>query len=65
MVARARLLVTSADFGFFRRLLSSPTAKRYELQGRVVAVDAAARQLTIAHQDIPGLMDGHDDAVSR
>jgi protein SCO1 len=35
-----------------------PTAKRYELQGRVVAVDAAARQLTIAHQDVPGLMKG-------
>ena len=35
-----------------------PTGKRYELQGRVVAVDAAARQLTIAHRDIPGLMEG-------
>ncbi len=35
-----------------------PTAKRYELQGRVVAVDAAAHQLTIAHQDVPGLMKG-------
>ena len=35
-----------------------PAAKRYELQGRVVAVDAAARQLTIAHKDIPGLMVG-------
>ncbi len=33
-----------------------PPAKRYELQGRVVAVDAAERQLTIAHQDVPGLM---------
>ncbi len=36
----------------------APTAKRYELQGRVVAVDSANRQLTIAHQDIPGLMKG-------
>jgi protein SCO1/2 len=35
-----------------------PTGKRYELQGRVVAVDAAARQLTIAHQDVAGLMKG-------
>jgi protein SCO1 len=34
-----------------------PAAKRYELQGRVVAVDAGTRQLTIAHQDIPGLME--------
>ena len=35
-----------------------PAGQRYELQGRVVAVDAAARQLTIAHHDIPGLMEG-------
>jgi len=35
-----------------------PAAKRYELQGRVVAVDSGAHQLTIAHQDIPGLMEG-------
>ena len=34
----------------------APATKRYELEGRVVAVDPAARQLTIAHQDIPGLM---------
>jgi len=34
-----------------------PAAKRYELQGRVVAVDAANRQLTIAHQEIPGFME--------
>jgi len=32
--------------------------KHYELQGRVVAVDPSARQLTIAHQDVPGLMKG-------
>src|SRR5271166_2813754 len=37
---------------------SKPAGHRYELQGRVVAVDAAARQLTIAHRDIPGLMEG-------
>src|SRR5208283_1715826 len=35
-----------------------PAAKRYELQGRVVAVDSGAHQLTIAHQDIPDLMEG-------
>ncbi len=34
-----------------------PAAKRYELQGRVVAIDAANRQLTIAHQEIPGFME--------
>ncbi len=32
--------------------------KRYELQGRVVAVDAAAREVTVAHDDVPGLMRG-------
>lgn len=35
-----------------------PTGRRYELQGRVVAVDSASRELTIAHEDIPGLMKG-------
>ncbi len=35
-----------------------PAAKRYELQGRVVAVDPLAHTLTIAHQDVPGLMKG-------
>lgn len=34
-----------------------PVPKRYELQGRVVAVDAANHELTIAHQDIPGFME--------
>jgi protein SCO1/2 len=37
---------------------NAPAAKRYELEGRVVAVDPAARQLTVAHQDVPGLMKG-------
>jgi protein SCO1/2 len=32
--------------------------KRYELQGDVVAVDSAAHQITVAHQDVPGLMPG-------
>jgi protein SCO1/2 len=35
-----------------------PAAKRYELEGRVVAVDAGNRQLTIAHHDVAGLMKG-------
>ncbi len=32
--------------------------KRYELEGRVVAVDMAARRITVAHKDIPGYMEG-------
>src|SRR6516164_8507472 len=35
-----------------------PSGKRYEIQGEVVAVDSAARQLTVAHEEIPGLMAG-------
>jgi protein SCO1 len=46
------LLVTA-----FAACSRQPAAKRYELQGRVVAVDSGTRQLTIAHQDIPGLME--------
>jgi protein SCO1/2 len=34
-----------------------PAAKRYELQGRVVAVSSVTSTLTIAHQDIPGYME--------
>ncbi len=35
-----------------------PAEKRYELQGEVVAVDTDAHQITVAHQDVPGLMPG-------
>jgi protein SCO1 len=33
-----------------------PAGKRYELNGDVMAVDSAAHQITVAHEDIPGLM---------
>src|ERR1035438_9444837 len=35
-----------------------PGGKRYELQGRVVALDSGSRELTIAHEDVAGLMPG-------
>ena len=35
-----------------------PAAKRYELDGRVVAVDRNAHTLTVAHHDVAGLMKG-------
>ena len=35
-----------------------PAGKRYELEGRVVAVDPGSRELTVAHKDIAGLMPG-------
>jgi protein SCO1/2 len=33
-----------------------PEPKRYELEGKIVGVDAGAKKLTVAHKDIPGLM---------
>jgi len=33
-----------------------PAGKRYELEGRVVAVDTASRILTVAHGEVAGLM---------
>ena len=35
-----------------------PPSKRYELEGRVVAVDSGSKTLTVAHGDTPGLMPG-------
>ncbi len=37
---------------------STPAPRRYELAGQILAVHAAERQLTIAHQDIPNFMPG-------
>lgn len=36
---------------------ASANAKRYELIGKVVSVDKATRQVTIAHEEVPGFMD--------
>lgn len=35
---------------------ASPEAKRYELKGKVVSVDKAKKEVTIAHEDIQGYM---------
>jgi protein SCO1/2 len=35
-----------------------PAGKRYDIEGRVVAVDSGDRIVTVAHEDIPGLMPG-------
>ncbi len=53
---RALLVVLSILFAL--SCAKKPAEKRYELQGEVVAVDSAAHQITVAHQDIPGLMPG-------
>ena len=58
MAVRVGLLFSLFLLLSFAACSRKPAGQRYELQGRVVAVDAAARQLTIAHHDIPGLMEG-------
>jgi len=58
MVVPARFLVALLVVISVTACSHKSAGKRYELQGRVVAVDSSARQLTIAHQDIPGLMKG-------
>src|SRR5271165_3181131 len=58
MVVPARFLVALLVVVSATGCSHPPAAKRYELQGRVVSVDAGAHQLTIAHKDIPGLMEG-------
>jgi protein SCO1 len=56
MAVRSLLVVLLFVSGF-TACSRQPAAKHYELQGRVVAVDSGTRQLTIAHQDIPGFME--------
>src|SRR5271165_4970235 len=58
MVVRAGFLVALLVVASVTACSHAPVPRRYELQGRVVAVDSGARQLTIAHKDIPGLMEG-------
>jgi protein SCO1/2 len=58
MPVRARLVVSLLLVFSLAACSHKPAGQRYELQGRVVAVDAGAHQLTIAHHDIPGLMSG-------
>jgi protein SCO1/2 len=57
-IARPRLCLALIPVLFFAACAHKPAAKRYPLAGRVVAVDAAQHQLTIAHHDVPGLMKG-------
>jgi protein SCO1 len=55
---RVRVLLLVASILGAVACSKKPAEKRYELQGEVVAVDSAAHQITVAHQDIPGLMPG-------
>ncbi len=51
-----KILTILALVIFLAACSHQPPPKRYELNGRVVAVDRNLRQLTIAHDEIPGLM---------
>ncbi len=55
---RVRVLLLVASILGAVACSKKPAEKRYELQGEVVAVDSAAHQITVAHQDVPGLMPG-------
>src|SRR5271167_179912 len=58
MGVSARFLITLLSVIWLASCSHRPAGQQYELQGRVVAVDSGAHQLTIAHRDIPGLMEG-------
>jgi len=58
MMRRVTVLLLVAFIVGAASCAKKPAEKRYELQGEVVAVDSAAHQITVAHQDIPGLMAG-------
>jgi protein SCO1/2 len=47
------VLITTAACGWFRK----EEMKQYPLSGRVVAIDTKARQIIVAHEEIPGFMD--------
>jgi len=57
-IGRSCLSVALLPIFFLAACSHKPTEKRYPLDGRVVAVDASQRQLTVAHHDVPGLMKG-------
>ncbi len=57
-IGRSCLFVALLPIFFLAACTHKPAGKRYPLDGRVVAVDPAQHQLTIAHHDVPGLMKG-------
>lgn len=46
------------SFAILSTLQCGPQPKEYPLRGQILAVNRAARQLTIRHEDIPGYMPG-------
>ena len=61
MMSRSRrvallLVIPGLLLGGCRRTAPAASSPRYPLRGRVVAVDPDRREVTIAHEDIPGFM---------
>jgi len=52
----ALLLIAACAAPGCRRDAPAGDAKRYPIEGQVVAVDPASRSVTLAHRDIPGFM---------
>lgn len=50
------LLISACQKGATQNQNASSDAKKYDLKGRVVAVDRAKKKATIAHDEIPGYM---------
>jgi len=53
---RLRNLLVVALATLFSACSSTPPAKRYPIQGQILAISTERREITIAHGDIPGLM---------
>lgn len=51
-----RLVAALALMALLTACESKPAGRRYELEGRVVAVDSASRLISVAHQEVLGLM---------
>jgi protein SCO1/2 len=57
-IVRACLFAALLSVLLLAACAHKPAGKRYPLDGRIVAVDPAQHQLTIAHHDVAGLMKG-------
>jgi protein SCO1 len=53
----AIFLLTACQKTESQNQAASPDAKRYNLKGRVLAVDKAKKKATVAHEEIPGFME--------
>jgi protein SCO1/2 len=60
LVQSFRLVMFATALAAFgcRQAAEQPAGKQYEISGKVVAVDAQKRTVTLDHEDIPGLMQG-------